>query len=359
MNLTRCTKCILPSSFPKITFNEDGECFYCKIPSQKNLDSHKALPQKLVRASKILVGLSGGRDSTYGAAYLIEKTAAEIVTFTYDWPLVNNLARFNASNLVQLLQLEHVVRTPYTFKQLKYIRKIISAISKKPDLRAIPLLLAPDKYFFLEAKKVAREYGISEIVFCAGNPLEFTDFKSLIAGGRNSRGGMLNLSIYNSLKLLFGMLSAYIYNPRLFLAGIRIPIETFFITYFNRPNITYLFDHIAWNELSINSKVKELGWQGDGEFPGRSWRAGDGTSDFYNYLYRSVLGFDERTCFLANQVRSGEISRKEALIEEGKFEQLNIRGLINYASVVGFNLDEFLRKWNTNLPLKQRRYKRV
>ena len=44
-----------------------------------------------------------------------------------------------------------------------------------------------------------------------------------------------------------------------------------------------------------------------------TWRIGDGTAAFHNYIYYTVAGFTEHDTFRSNQIREGDISREEAL----------------------------------------------
>ena len=44
-----------------------------------------------------------------------------------------------------------------------------------------------------------------------------------------------------------------------------------------------------------------------------SWRVGDGTAAFYNYVNYIMAGFTEHDTFRSNQIREGQISRDEAL----------------------------------------------
>jgi hypothetical protein len=278
--------CILPSNFPGISFNDSGVCNFCKknigVPAKRS-----GLPPNIKNAERIIVALSGGRDSCYGLDYLSKNTNAELIAFTYDWPLVNSRARRNASRMVQRLGIEHVLRVPDSFKQLKFIRRIISAIAKRPDANVIPLLLAPDKFFFLEASRVAKKYKTDTIVFCAGSDLEFTSFKSGIAGAVSTKPSeMLELSKFQSIKLLYSFGTSYVKNPRLFFAGLRLPFSAFILTYFTRPKIEYLFQHIDWNEEEIENVINQYGWEGPKTTSTMNrWRSGDGTADFYNYLY--------------------------------------------------------------------------
>jgi glucosamine--fructose-6-phosphate aminotransferase (isomerizing) len=340
--------CILPGHFPGISFNDNGECNFC----EKNIGvpvRRSGLPPQIKNAERIIVALSGGRDSCYGLDYLSRNTHAELIAFTYDWPLVNSRARRNASRMVESLGVEHVLRAPDSFNQLKFIRRIIFAIAQKPDASVIPLLLAPDKFFFLEASRVAKKYNTDTIVFCAGSDLEFTSFKSGIAGAVSTKPNeMLELSKFQSIKLLYSFGISYLKNPRLFFAGLTLPYSAFILTYFNRPKIEYLFQHIDWNEDEIEKVLEKYEWEGPSSTTTTNrWRSGDGTADFYNYLYFELLGYDERTANLSNRIRAGLISREKALLQDEMNKQPNLVGLKEYATTVGFQLDEFLRSFNT------------
>jgi glucosamine--fructose-6-phosphate aminotransferase (isomerizing) len=348
--VNRCTKCILTENFPGIFFNQEGVCSYCEkgigIPGKRS-----GLSPQLKNAKRIVVALSGGRDSCYGLDYLSRNSTAELIAFTYDWPLVNSSARRNASRMVQKLGIEHVLRVPDSFKQLQFIRRIVYAISKKPDANVIPLLLAPDKFFFLEAARVAKKYNAEKIVFCAGNDLEFTSFKSGIAGAFSTRQSeMLQLSKLQAIKLFYSIGLSYIKNPWLFLAGIKLPFLAFVQTYFTRPKIEYLFHHIDWEEDEIEKVLRKYDWEG-ARFGSQTnrWRSGDGSADFYNYIYHSLLGYDERTANLANKIRAGLVNREEALILDDENSRPNLEGLVEYAATVGFQLDDFLRNFNLSL----------
>jgi hypothetical protein len=253
--------------------------------------------------------------------------------------------------MVASLGIEHILRVPDSFKHLRFIRRIIYAISRKPNASVIPLLLAPDKFFFVEAAGVAKKYNADMIVFCAGNDLEFTSFKSGISGAVTKKSNeMLELSKFQSIKLLFSFGLNYVRNPRLFFAGLTLPFLAFVQTYFVRPKIEYLFQHIDWDEDEIEKVLADYEWEGpESSHQINRWRSGDGTSDFYNYLYFKLLGYDERTVNLSNRVRSKLITREEALLVDAENKSPNILSLQEYAATVGFQLDDFLRNFEESI----------
>jgi hypothetical protein len=76
----------------------------------------------------------------------------------------------------------------------------------------------------------------------------------------------------------------------------------------------YLFDYIDWDENEIDATLKkEYAWEFAPDTQS-SWRIGDGTASFYNYIYYTLAGFSENDTFRSNQIREGVISRDQARI---------------------------------------------
>ena len=68
-----------------------------------------------------------------------------------------------------------------------------------------------------------------------------------------------------------------------------------------------------------------------------TWRIGDGTAAFYNYIYYTIAGFTEHDTFRSNQIREGQITREEALRlveDENRPRYQNIRW---YLDAVGLD----------------------
>jgi len=69
--MRRCTRCILPETFPGIRFDEDGVCNYCLEYKPVNVLGEEALVKVLDgyrgkgREYDCIVPISGGRDSSF------------------------------------------------------------------------------------------------------------------------------------------------------------------------------------------------------------------------------------------------------------------------------------------------------
>ncbi len=85
-----------------------------------------------------------------------------------------------------------------------------------------------------------------------------------------------------------------------------------------------------------------------------TWRIGDGTAAFYNYIYYTVAGFTEHDTFRSNQIREGDLTRDQALAlveDENRPRYPNIKW---YLDAIGMELDEVISVVNAIRPLYNR-----
>ena len=95
-SIKRCSKCLLPYTFPYISFNKKGVCNYCENYQPQGKRDHNSIkelvkPYRELKNSfdqNCIVGLSGGRDSCYGVHYVKEVLGLNPVAFTYDWGIL-------------------------------------------------------------------------------------------------------------------------------------------------------------------------------------------------------------------------------------------------------------------------------
>jgi hypothetical protein len=107
-----------------------------------------------------------------------------------------------------------------------------------------------------------------------------------------------------------------------------------------------LFDYYPWDENEINKLIlSEYDWEKSPD-TNSTWRIGDGTAGFYNYIYHTVAGFTEVDTFRSNQIREGMITREDALklvYEENKPRFETIRW---YLEILGIDFQEAIQKIN-------------
>jgi four helix bundle protein len=107
-----------------------------------------------------------------------------------------------------------------------------------------------------------------------------------------------------------------------------------------------MFDYYRWDEKEIeNLIINEYQWETAIDTK-TTWRIGDGTAGFYNYVYYTVAGFSEYDTFRSNQIREGMLTREEALklvIEENKPRYESIKW---YLEIIGLDFETVIKKVN-------------
>jgi len=353
--LKRCSKCLLPETFPFINYDNEGVCNYCNNYQPKihtkgfdELKSIVELYRKANGAPDCIVPFSGGRDSTYSLHVIKKELSLHPITFTYDWGMVTDLARRNISRVCGKLGVENIIVSADIRWKRENIRKNIISWLKNPDLGMVPLFMAGDKYFFHYCNKVKKQTGI-DLNIWGINPLENTEFKTGFAGlaPKFEKERIYSLSIRNQLKL-FGFVAGNILkSPGYINQSVIDSLGSFAVRYISpKRDYFHLFDYYRWDENEINGVIRnEYNWESAIDTKS-TWRIGDGTASFYNYIYFTVAGFSENDTFRSNQIREGMLSRDEAmnLIEEDNLPRYET--LRWYLEIIGLDYTEVIKTVN-------------
>jgi hypothetical protein len=94
--------------------------------------------------------------------------------------------------------------------------------------------------------------------------------------------------------------------------------------------------------------LRDYGWELAPD-TSTTWRIGDGTAAFYNYVYYTVAGFSEHDTFRSNQIREGQMTRERALQlveDENQPRYQNIRW---YLDTLGLDFEDVIKTVN-NIP---------
>jgi glucosamine--fructose-6-phosphate aminotransferase (isomerizing) len=347
-NMRRCTRCILPESMPFINFDEKGVCNTCREHIPRFPMGEDALLTMLESYRRddggydCLVGFSGGRDSSYGLHLLKSKFGMNPVAFTYDWGMVTDLARRNIYRICGRLGIEHILVSANIRKKRENVRRNIKAWLKQPDLGIVPLFMAGDKQFYYHSKRIMKKMGIKLMIFCENGKFERAHFKSGFCGIDEGARRAFNINLFEKAKIALYYLSRFIQNPSYLNRSILDSLTAFYSTYMLRHDYLFLFEYIDWNEKVVEKTlIDEYNWETSPETPG-TWRIGDGTTPFYNYIYYTMAGFTENDTFRSNQIRYGVISREEALSKSREENKLRLQSMEWYANKIGFDLNEAL-----------------
>ncbi|WFB69725.1 hypothetical protein [Chryseobacterium sp. WX] len=322
LNIKRCTKCILPETMPFIKFDEEGVCNYCKSYKPRNNPKPKEELFKLVEPYRrkgkeldCIVPFSGGRDSCYGLHLIVKELEMKPVTYTYDWGMVTDLGRRNISRMCADLGVENIIVAADISLKRKNIRMNLEAWLKSPHLGMMAMLTAGDKHFFRHVEDIKKQTGIN-LNLWGVNPLEVTHFKTGFLDIEPdfeekrvySHGAMKQLR-YHSKRFRAMMESPGYFNSSLWdtLSG------EYYRSFTEKQDYYHIFDYWRWDEEQVdNTLLNDYNWEKAIDTT-TTWRIGDGTAAFYNYVYYTVAGFTEHDTFRSNQIREGQITRERAL----------------------------------------------
>lgn len=123
MELKRCTKCVMPETWPGIKFDEEGVCSICRENEkevkidweerQKNLreilNKYKERAKNRNNKYDCVIGYSGGKDTAYTLWAAVKKYGMTplVVTFDHGFPLSSD-AEYNLMEIPKILDCDHI-----------------------------------------------------------------------------------------------------------------------------------------------------------------------------------------------------------------------------------------------------------
>lgn len=358
-DLRRCARCILPHTMPFITFDKQGFCNYCRHYRLRNIPRPKAELLKLLEpyrrtsGTECIVPFSGGRDSCYGLHLIVKELKMRPVSYTYDWGMVTDLGRRNISRMCGELGVENIIIAEDIAKKRNHIRMNLKAWLRSPHLGMISILTAGDKHFFRHVETVKRQTGV-QLNLWGVNPLEVTHFKAGFLGvppdfleDRVYSHGIAKQFRYQWLRL-----KAMLQSPTYFNSSLWDTLSGEYHRSFTRKkDYFHIFDFWRWDENAVDDTLAQYDWEKATD-TSTTWRIGDGTAAFYNYVYHKVAGFSEHDTFRSNQIREGDLSRERALelvVQENRPRYPNIKW---YLDAVGLDFREVIAAVNAIPPLE-------
>jgi glutamine---fructose-6-phosphate transaminase (isomerizing) len=357
-SLRRCNKCLLPETFPFIKYDERGICNYCNNYKIKNAPKPIEELIELVEPYRssdgspdCIIPFSGGRDSTHTLHIAKNVLKLKPIAFTYDWGMVTDLGRRNIARVCGKLGVENILVSADISWKRENIRKNILAWLRKPHLGMVPLFMAGDKFFYYYADQVKRQTGINLNIWGI-NPLENTDFKVgfMRVPPDHKKEHIYSLSMKRKARLISGVGYNFLTNPAYLNRSIRDTLGSFVSRSISTHTDYYhLYDYYRWDEQEIEKLVlEEYRWEKAIDTQ-TTWRIGDGTAPFYNYIYYTVAGFSEYDTFRSNQIREGMLSREDGLkliMEENRPRYPSIKW---YADIVDLDFSTTIKQIN-NIP---------
>ncbi len=350
-SMRRCTKCVLPESAPSMEFDENGVCNHCQTYKKIKYQGEAALLDILDKFRgtgnkyDCIVGLSGGRDSSYTMLKLVKDYDMRVLAVNYLNPFTHPQATANMKHAVEVLGVDFLQFKDERGLPQKMFVNNLRAWFRKPSPAMIPMICAWCKPLNAGSLKIAKQNNIHLIVY-GGNRFEDVDFKKELLGLSKDERQEVML-----MKAIIGMLKGLAKNPAYFkpqfvptmvkgyLFGDPYALGSRFVG----RNITWLdlFFYIEWNEREILSRItSELGW----DYPREdsSWRFDCKIGKWKKMMTLKTVGLTERDDFYSKMIREGVMTRDEALQRLHKENKVNMGELVQMLDELGVQDVSFL-----------------
>jgi N-acetyl sugar amidotransferase len=331
-----CTNCVMDTSDPKITFDENGVCDHCNnfrkrvLPNwHPNEHGLKVLQKKIDQIKKrgvgrdfdCIIGMSGGVDSSYLTYVAKEQFGLRPLVFHVDGGWNSQVAVNNIEKIVDKLGLELFTEVI----DWKEMRDLQLAFFKS----GVPHIDLPqDHAYFATMYKFAEQHDVKYILTggnisteCVRNPLDFfyygTDLWQIRdIHGRFGRAPLVNFP-------LSGILRHKVY-----------------LRYIKGIEVVKPLDHMPYvKQEAMQLLADKFGWQ---KYPRKHFESRF-TKFFEGYWLPTKFGFDTRRVQYSSLILTGQMSRADALadLERPPYDEATIKQDFEYiATKLGIEVAE-------------------
>lgn len=351
--MRRCSRCILPSTYPGISFDEEGVCNRCPPPGEfatvVPLGSERlnyVIEQHRSKDSKYdcLVALSGGRDSTYALHYAVSVLGLRVLAFTIDNGYMPEQTHSNIQNATRLLGVDHVIERHGLLE--RNVKPVLAAWLQRPSPAMLPFLCVGCRMSLYRGfLRVAKRFQIPLLITGLGEPER--SFATEFFASRAK---------HKTLSLVSGVGLEMIRNPTYILRRPSFPYWMLaewlyaFSPWPIMPSLIYpdlfnlrLFEYTGWDEREIVKVIQtELGWV-NYEYSESSWRSDCRINLLKNHLYYITLGFTKNDELVSNMIRLGLMTRADGLARVERENVISEQFLEKFFADVGISYQTYQR----------------
>ncbi len=320
---TQCVRCLMPSTYPDITFNEEGVCNHClSYKKPEPLGEERFLEKihsKRGTQYDCVLGISGGKDSSYVAYLAKKKFGLRVLAVSYDFPFMVDLARQNIRTVCDRLGIELLVVKSRNNLEFNLLRNHMMSLAATGTTWGQCMFC---------------HYGIEAILFQVAQSREIPFILSGVTSSEvwwnpGSRLGILAKRV-KTLPIAEQVRFA-LYQGRAFLGLVDqrrqfpIPGNSCLNVYkraelpVNGPETIRVFDYVKWNQELIEKTLQEeTGWQKPSK--ALTWRYDCILEPLLDYTFKKEFGISSAGLYICDLVRSGVISREQGrrLTEENE-----------------------------------------
>ena len=327
--MKRCSKCILPGSYPGIVFDNNGVCNRCHewlneyqkvnypqlreqldelIEQQKEKARQHGLPYD------VIVPVSGGKDSAYALYVMKEVYKCRVLAVNFNNTFQTEVAYQNLLNLSDVFDVD------------------FRMVAIKPGLL---------KKAYAESMKRLGEFCL--VCNCTGYWLMLSffsdlfsayDYTPMIIGGWSKlyefdpQINTLNFSRYRQLLDEAGLLPAFSENLHVEILDSLSGNQD--VRQQKSGGFIQLPDYWPWNHQEILKTLEEKGWK---KLEDKDTHFDCWASPLADQLEKMKYGLNQKTTVLTAYVRAGLLDRDEAL----KSDEFSVNDVIDNALIQKFS----------------------
>jgi hypothetical protein len=261
---TQCARCILPASFPGISFDRDGVCNFCRAHTPSPVRGEVALAQILHSARgeryDCVVPISGGKDSAYILYYAVRVLGLRAVAANYDSGFQSSVAAQNVVTICHALDVPLVVHRAKGKTQEHLLREALHVSAILGNF--FGTCLNCEVNIRTVAMNTAREIG-APFVLHGASQMEDIGRHAFLGPGAFLR--RVHASQLPRLALHIARYCYYDVRQRI---EMRVPLRQRFLPLApvpfpeRAPTVVRFFDYVAWDSLDKLEFLREtLGWE--------------------------------------------------------------------------------------------------
>jgi len=167
-----CKRCVLPETYPGITFDKEGICNFCNnydanreevpglhFPDEDSLKEALKKYRNVDRKYQLLVALSGGVDSCFTLIQIVENFNLRPLVFHIDHGWDDSQATRNVEKICKLLDLDLMIWK----NDLKFMRKLFKYFNESRE-HAVSACYACGNMLYLSSLEIADYFQVPLVV---------------------------------------------------------------------------------------------------------------------------------------------------------------------------------------------------
>ncbi len=321
-----CSKCVLPDTFPGISYDEENVCNYCRnipLPGEEERQTYLEKFENLLEEKRgqgeydVLIAFSGGKDSSYTMYMLREKYNLKTLALSFDQGFISEQARQNIIKMTDTLGVtSYIVRPPFDVMKKTFSTVAVNDIYSPKTL---------DRASSLCTTCIGM---VKSLVLKTALTLEIP----LVAYGWSPGQAPISSAIMKTNPRLQRFTHKSIRDPLLDLVG--DDLKPYFLSdkYLEIdkekwPTNIHPLAFTEYDEDGILKKIKSLGWTKPDDTDPNSTNCL--LNALANYLHRKRFSFHPYAWEIAGIVRMGSMDREEGVHKVNQDEDMN---MVNYAA---------------------------